>query len=97
MAAKNTIKQLERKILPILRRYRVVKAGLFGSYARGENKKTSDVDLLVKLKPGDGYFELVRLERDLQEHLGKKVDLVTYNSLNHLLRDRILKEEVRLL
>lgn len=97
MTTKNTIKQLEKKILPILKKNKVVKAGLFGSYARGENNKKSDVDLLVKLKPGDGYFELVRLERDLQEHLGKKVDLVTYNSLNHLLRDRILKEEVRFL
>lgn len=97
MATKSNLLKLEKEIIPVLKKNNVIKAGLFGSYVRGENKKSSDIDILVKLKPGDGYFELVRLERDLQKHLGKKIDLVTYNSLNHLLRQRILKEEVRII
>jgi len=97
MSRGKNISKLEKKIMPVLKKNKVVKAGLFGSYARGENKKGSDIDILVKLKSGDGYFGLVRLERELQKQLGKKVDLVTYNSLNHLLREKILREEVRII
>ena len=83
--------------VPLMKQHGVIKAGIFGSYARGEQKKESDVDILVKLKKGKGYFELVGLELELKKLLDMDVDLVTYNSLHPLLRDRILKDEVKII
>lgn len=60
---------------------------------RGELKKTSDIDVLVQFKTGKSLFDLVGLKLDLEARLKRKVDLVTYNSLHPLLRDRILQEQ----
>lgn len=88
---------LRKSVVPILKRNDVVKAGIFGSYARGEEKKKSDVDILIKFKGGKSLLDLVGLEHELKRTLKKKVDVVTYNSLHPLLRERILKDEVRIL
>ncbi|HLD72891.1 MAG TPA: nucleotidyltransferase family protein [Candidatus Nanoarchaeia archaeon] len=93
----SSLKRIIKIALPILRKNGAVKAGIFGSYARGEQTKDSDLDLLVRLKSGKGFFDLIRLERELKLKLNPKVDLITYNSINHLLKERILKEEVRIL
>jgi len=89
-------KQLLAKIIPILKKYKVKRASLFGSYVRGENKKTSDLDLLVELGKGKSLLDLIRLERQLEETLGFKVDLLTYNSLSPLLKEIILKEQIQI-
>ena len=91
------IAKLKPKIVRILKKNDVVKAGIFGSYARGEAKKNSDIDILIKFKGRKSYFDLVRIESELKEELKKKVDLVTYNSLNHLLKERILNDEVKII
>ena len=91
------INEIKRKAVPLLKKHGVVKAGVFGSYARGEAMKNSDIDMLVRFKKGKGYFDLVRLERELQTKLKKKVDLITYRSINHLLKKNILNDEVKLL
>ena len=89
--------RIKKKIIPILRKNDVVRAGIFGSYARGEAKKGSDIDLLIKFKGRKSLFDLVRLERKLKTNLKKDVDLLTYNSINPLLKSRILKEEAKIL
>ncbi len=92
------LEELKRTIVPILKRNGVVKAGIFGSYARGEATKKSDVDILIKVKAKKfSLFDLAGLEIELEEKLGKKVDLLTYNSIHPLLKERILKEEVPVL
>lgn len=91
------INEIKRKAVPLLKKHGVVKAGIFGSYARGEAKKNSDIDILVKFKAGKGYFDLVKLEIELKTKLKKKVDLITYRSINHLLKEKILQDEVKLL
>jgi len=70
--------------------------GLFGSFARGEVKKDSDVDLLVKFKDnaGVGLFELVRLEKELTEKLGRKVELIT--KLNKHVKEYAQKDMITL-
>lgn len=98
MEPKTRISTLKKVIIPILKRNEVVQAGIFGSYARGEERKRSDLDLLIKFKSKKkNLLDLIRLERTLQETIGKKVDLLTYNSLHPLLKDRILQEEIRIL
>lgn len=91
-----TPSEIKRKIKPVLKKNGVKRAGLFGSYARGEAKKNSDVDLLVSLKAGSSLLDLIRIERELSEVLRKKVDLVTYNSINPRLRETILADELQL-
>ena len=88
---------IREQITPILRDRGVLRAGVFGSYARGEESFGSDLDLLVELPPGSSLLDLVGLQLDLAEELGVEVDAHTYRSLHPLLRDRILKEEVQIL
>lgn len=95
---KKDIERIKLKVMPVLKRYGVVKAGIFGSYARGDNKKNSDIDMLIEVKGRKfSLFDLVGLELELKETLKKDVDVLTYEGINHLLKDRILKEEVRIL
>lgn len=84
---------IKKKIMPILKRQGVTKAAFFGSFARGEAKKRSDIDILVKIKKGKSLFDFVGLKLDLEEKLGKKVDLVSYGAIKPRLKDIILKDE----
>ncbi|MFV1988604.1 MAG: nucleotidyltransferase family protein [Gemmatimonadota bacterium] len=92
-----TIENLKQTITPLLREYGVVRAGVFGSRARGDARPDSDLDLLVELEHGRSLFDLTGLELDLTELLGYRAHVVTYKSLHRLLRDRILTEQVALL
>lgn len=70
----------------------------FGSFARGEAKAKSDVDLLIEYKTKDkSLFDLVDLKSELEETLGRKVDIVTYESIYWRLREQILAEQVVIL
>ncbi|MBI2581955.1 nucleotidyltransferase domain-containing protein [Candidatus Woesearchaeota archaeon] len=91
------VQKIAKIVVPILKKYDVVKAGIFGSYARGEAKKRSDVDILIKQKGKKSLLDLVRLEHLLEEKLKKNVDLLDYEGLSPYLKERILKEEVRIL
>lgn len=91
------IKAIKMKTLPILRRHEIARAGIFGSYARGEQKKNSDIDMLVKVKKGFSLLDLTGLQFELEKQLKKKVDLLTYNSLHHLIKDDVLKDEIRII
>ncbi len=83
------------QIKKVLKRDNIKKAGIFGSYARGEQREDSDIDILIKF---DGsLLALVKIERELAETLGKKIDLLTYSSVHPLLKKRILSEEVRVI
>ena len=86
-----------KKIAKVLVANDVVKAGLFGSYARGEETVKSDIDILVKFKGRKSYFDLVTLEEELQKLTDKKVDLLTYNAVHPLLKKSILEDEVTIL
>jgi len=62
---------------------------LYGSYARGDQKKDSDVDLLVSFDKSIGLLELIGIEQKLSKLLGKKVDLVTKKGLSRYVRPYI--------
>lgn len=89
--------EIAKKIIPILKKQGVKKAALFGSQARGEATKKSDVDLLVQLPKKFGLFEMGGLKMDLQEALKKKVDLVEYSTIHPLLKKQILNEQISIL
>ena len=87
------IEDIKYKIIPILKRYDVKRAALFGSFVRGEQREDSDIDILVEFKDGKSLLDLAGLKIELEEALGRKVDVLTYNSLHPLLRDKILQEQ----
>ena len=92
-----TLASIKRKIIPILKKNHVVRAGIFGSYARGDVKKKSDVDILIRFKGRKSLFDLAGLKIELEEKLNKKVDVLTYRSIHPFIKNNILKEEVPIL
>jgi len=96
-----TNKELEKikpKIVEILRRNNVKRAGIFGSYSRGKQRRYSDIDIVVKIEDKNmsllGFARLIRL---LEEALKRRVDLVEYEAIKPRIKDRILKEEIRII
>ena len=83
-------------ILAIAAKHGACNVRLFGSAARGEADEDSDVDLLVDLEPGRTLFDLGAFLMDLQDLLGRKVDLVTEAALHWYIKDRVLQEAVPL-
>ncbi len=77
-------------------RYRVKKIGVFGSFARGEQKRGSDIDILVEFHEVPDLFEFMNLERYMEKILKKKVDLVRKPVLRKELKKQILHEVVNL-
>ena len=90
------IKKIKPKIVKVLHRYNIKKAGIFGSYARGEQTRNSDIDILIKPTKGMG-FKFFGLQLELEKNLQRKVDLVSYNGLSQHLKKYILAEEIRIL
>ncbi|MFQ5532195.1 MAG: nucleotidyltransferase family protein [Candidatus Nanoarchaeia archaeon] len=91
-----SLMEIKPKIIQILKKNKIKKAGIFGSYARGDQKKNSDIDILVEPPKGIG-FGFAGIEIQLSKELNKKVDLVSYNGLSPYLKDKILKQEVRII
>ena len=94
MKTPGNLRTIRQRAIPILRRYGVSKAAVFGSFARGEERKKSDVDILVDIPKGMGLFEFVGLKQDLEERLGRDVDLVTYDYIHPFLKERILNDQI---
>ena len=92
----NALNQIKPKIIQVLKKNNVKKAGIFGSYSRGEQKKNSDVDILIE-PPKNIGFGFFGIAIELEDKLGKKVDLISYNGINHLLKNRILSQEIKIL
>ncbi|CAG1006860.1 hypothetical protein METP2_03802 [Methanosarcinales archaeon] len=84
----------EKSIIRACKKNDIYFLGLFGSYARGEQKEDRDVDFLASFNRRKSLLDLVRIERDLSEILGIKVDLVTEKSISTYLIERI-KSEVK--
>lgn len=91
-----SLKELIPKIIEVLKKNDVKKAGIFGSYARGDFKKNSDIDILIESPRGIG-FGFAGIQLELEDKLKKKIDLITYKYISPYLKDRILKEEIRIL
>lgn len=90
---KNKIKENEKFLKE---KYFVGSFFLFGSYARGKQTQTSDIDLLVDFQKVIDMFEMVDLQNYLQKLFGKKVDLGTKKGLKNFIKDTILKEAIAL-
>jgi predicted nucleotidyltransferase len=90
--------EIKNIILSQLKEYNPLKIGIFGSFARGDNKKGSDIDILVEFKESPTLLTLIKLENDLSEILGIKVDLITTGALkNKRIKKSIKKDLIKIL
>ncbi len=90
--------EVKNIILSRLKEFDPQKVGIFGSFARGENNKGSDIDILVEFKKIPSLLALIKLENDLSEILGTKVDLVTTGALkNKRIKKSIKKDLISIL
>lgn len=89
------IEKVLKKSKPLLaEKYKVKDIGVFGSYVRGDQKETSDLDVLVEFNDRIGFFKFLELEEYLQELLQVNVDLVSKKALKPRIGQYILKEVV---
>ena len=92
------VQKIKSKIVGILKENNVKRAGIFGSYSRGEQKKESDIDIVVEIKDKNmTLLGFIGLKFKLEDILRKKVDLVEYVALKPLIKNNILNEEVRII
>ncbi len=93
MGAEKIERKLEEKKIYIKRVFHVREIGVFGSFIRGEQTESSDIDVLVEFEKGHkDFFNYVRLKYYLEELLERKVDLVIKNAVKSRLRERIFRE-----
>ncbi len=87
-----SVKDLQNKLAPIFRHHGVKRAAVFGSVARGDDRPESDVDVMIKLGKPMGLVGFVGLVNEMEETLGRKVDLVTEGGVNKFIKPHILPD-----
>ena len=88
------IADIQKAIQPILGKYAIKRASIFGSYARQEARKDSDIDILVEFSSTISLLKFVTIQLELEDILGKKVDLVEISTIKPQLKANILKEQI---
>ena len=91
------LNKIKPKIIKILKKNNIKRAGIFGSYARGDFKKNSDIDILIMPQRSMSLLDLSGLKIELEEALGKKVDLVSYNYIHPYLKKEVSENEMKII
>ncbi|HEY2580526.1 MAG TPA: nucleotidyltransferase domain-containing protein [Mucilaginibacter sp.] len=91
------LEQYRQLILPVLKRYFIRRAAIFGSFAKGKFTVDSDVDLLIE--PGKDFtiFNMLKLEEEISDLIKRKVDLVEYNALKPSIKKEVLLSAIPIL
>lgn len=84
------------EILSIAAKHGAYNVKLFGSIVRGESTDMSDIDFLVDFEEGRSLFDLIAFKQDLEDMLGRKVDVVTNEALHWYIREQVMNEAVPL-
>ena len=87
-----TFEELKLKTKPVFDKYRIKYAGVFGSFARGEEKSDSDIDIMIDYQRPFSLLDLIGLENDLKDLLKKGVDVVTENGASKYMKSEMLKD-----
>ena len=91
---KSYMQLLDENLDDLKAKFGVKRIAIFGSTARGEDKKDSDIDIIVEFEKPIGLFAFIELEDCLSKMLGKKVDLTTKKALKPIIKKSVLKEAV---
>lgn len=94
MTGTDLLRRHRAEVLRLAAKHGATEVRVFGSVARGDADEASDIDILVRLAPGRSLFDLGGLLVDLEDLLGRRVDVVTERGLRPRIRDRVLREAV---
>ena len=94
MTAAAAVERHRAEVLRLAAKYGATDVRVFGSVARGDADVSSDIDFVVRMSPGRSLFDLGGLLMDLQDLLGRRVDVVTERGLRPRMRERVLREAV---
>lgn len=89
-----SIDNIKSAIKPVLEKNGIKKAGIFGSFVRNESNLNSDLDILVKIENNISLLDFIGIKLELEDALGRKVDLVEYDAIKPALKEFILNEEI---
>lgn len=84
--------EIQEKLAPIMAKYGIKHAAVFGSVSRGDDRPESDVDILIEIGQPMGLFTYSRFIQEMEDLLQRKVDVVTNNSINKFIKPYILPE-----
>ena len=91
------IEDYKALILPVLKRYLIKRAAIFGSVAKGNSSENSDMDMLIEGGQGFTMFKMLSLEEEISRLINRKVDLVEYDSIKSSIRKEVLQSAVSIL
>ena len=92
----NIIQDRRDEILAIAKKHGAKSVRVFGSFARGEEKLESDLDIIVETEKGTSLLDIIAIKQDIEELLGHKVDVVTEASISPYIRNKVIGEAVNL-
>jgi len=90
------IEEIKEKVIPLLILHQVRRAGIFGLVAKENDTLKRDIDILVELDNSISLLDFVGMKLELEDLLGRTVDLVEYQAIKPRLRQKILEEEIRI-
>lgn len=96
MSVSNIIKNRREEIINIAKKNGAKNVRVFGSMSRGEGSAQSDLDIIVEMQSGSSLLDIIAIKQDIEDLLGRKVDVVTEASISPYIRDEVLKEAVNL-
>jgi predicted nucleotidyltransferase len=94
MTAAASLERHRAEVLRLAAKYGATDVRVFGSVARGDADESSDIDFLVRMSPGRSLFDIGGLLMDLQDLLGRRVDVVTERSLRPRIREQVLRDAI---
>lgn len=89
--------EIQNIIINHLKKYNPEYVGLFGSFVRGDGTADSDIDILVRFQTSYSLLQLIRIENDLSDLLGIKVDLITEGSLNNFRVKESINQDLKII
>ena len=89
--------KINQTVKSTLGKYNLKSAAIFGSYARGEENENSDLDILISLKRDMNLLDIIGIEQELEDILGKKVQIITERSIKPRLREYIYRDLIQVI
>ena len=85
------------ELIKALKELPIKRASLFGSFARGDNRVDSDIDILIDIEPSLSIFDVLRMEESLRQKFSRKIDLVEFSALKPSIKNKVLSQAITLI
>jgi predicted nucleotidyltransferase len=91
------LKDYQQLILPVLKRFEIKRAAIFGSVAKGNHTAESDIDLLIEPAKGFTLYKMLQLESEIGQIIERKIDIVEFSALKSSIKNEVLQSAVTIL